>query len=82
MSSIQQQAEQLRRANQVKDEFLAVLSHELRAPLNPILGWTRLLQSGKLNPTRQREALATIERNTKLQSQLIEDLLDISRIVF
>ncbi|MBD6616435.1 response regulator [Komarekiella sp. 'clone 1'] len=79
--SIQQHAEQLQRANQIKDEFLAVLSHELRSPLNPILGWTQLLQNGKLNADRQREALATIQRNAKLQSQLIEDLLDISRIM-
>ncbi|MEH1848641.1 MAG: response regulator [Nostoc sp.] len=79
--SIQQHAEQLQRANQIKDEFLAVLSHELRSPLNPILGWTQLLQKGKLNAARQREALLTIERNAKLQSQLIEDLLDISRIM-
>jgi PAS domain S-box-containing protein len=69
------------RANQLKDEFLAVLSHELRSPLNPILGWTRLLQTGKLDPNRQTEALKTIERNAKLQTQLIEDLLDISRIM-
>jgi PAS domain S-box-containing protein len=68
-------------ANRLKDEFLAVLSHELRSPLNPILGWTRLLQTGKINPTRQAEALATIERNAVLQTQLIEDLLDISRIM-
>ncbi|MBD1876436.1 PAS domain S-box protein [Nodosilinea sp. FACHB-131] len=68
-------------ANRIKDEFLAVLSHELRSPLNPILGWTQLLLSGKLNPARQMDALATIERNAKLQSQLIEDLLDISRIM-
>ncbi|MBL1178309.1 PAS domain S-box protein [Pantanalinema sp. GBBB05] len=68
-------------ANRIKDEFLAVLSHELRSPLNPILGWTRLLQNGKLDAVRQREALATIERNAKLQTQLIDDLLDISRIM-
>ncbi|PHM07067.1 PAS domain-containing sensor histidine kinase [Nostoc sp. 'Peltigera malacea cyanobiont' DB3992] len=68
-------------ANRVKDEFLAVLSHELRSPLNPILGWTCLMQKGKLDPARKIEALATIERNAKLQSQLIEDLLDISRIM-
>ncbi|MEH1840953.1 MAG: response regulator [Nostoc sp.] len=79
--SIQQHAEQLQRANQIKDEFLAVLSHELRSPLNPILGWAQLLQKGKLNAARQREALLTIERNAKLQSQLIEDLLDVSRIM-
>jgi PAS domain S-box-containing protein len=69
------------RANQIKDEFLAVLSHELRSPLNPILGWTQLLRKGILDETRQQEALATIERNAKLQTQLIEDLLDISRIM-
>jgi PAS domain S-box-containing protein len=69
------------RANRIKDEFLAVLSHELRSPLNPILGWTRLLQTTQLDAARQREALATIERNAKLQTQLIEDLLDISRIM-
>jgi PAS domain S-box-containing protein len=69
------------RANRIKDEFLAVLSHELRSPLNPILGWIRLLQNGKLDLPRQTEALKTIERNAKLQSQLIEDLLDISRIM-
>ncbi|MBD2247448.1 PAS domain S-box protein [Nostoc sp. FACHB-888] len=68
-------------ANRIKDEFLAVLSHELRSPLNPILGWTRLLQNGKLDAARQREALAIIERNAKLQTQLISDLLDISRIM-
>ncbi|MEH2084771.1 MAG: response regulator [Nostoc sp.] len=79
--SIQLHAEQLQRANQIKDEFLAVLSHELRSPLNPILGWTQLLQKGKLNAARQSEALLTIERNAKLQSQLIEDLLDVSRIM-
>ncbi|MDX2232578.1 MAG: ATP-binding protein [Leptolyngbyaceae cyanobacterium bins.349] len=68
-------------ANRIKDEFLAVLSHELRSPLNPILGWIQLLQKGKLSPDRQQQAFATIERNAKLQTQLIEDLLDISRIM-
>ncbi len=68
-------------ANRVKDEFLAVLSHELRSPLNPILGWAQLLQTGRLDPARQTEAVKTIERNARLQSQLIEDLLDISRIM-
>ncbi|MBW4467024.1 MAG: response regulator [Pegethrix bostrychoides GSE-TBD4-15B] len=81
LNSIQQQAEQLQRANQIKDEFLAVLSHELRSPLNPILGWAKLLQQGNLNPERTANALETIERNAQLQSQLINDLLDISRIL-
>jgi len=69
------------RANRIKDEFLAILSHELRSPLNPILGWTKLLQSRKLDPNKTAEALATIERNAKLQTQLIDDLLDIARIL-
>ncbi|WP_066425356.1 hybrid sensor histidine kinase/response regulator [Anabaena sp. 4-3] len=68
-------------ANRIKDEFLAVLSHELRTPLNSILGWSRLLQSRQIDQTRTSQALATIERNATLQVQLIEDLLDISRIL-
>jgi PAS domain S-box-containing protein len=68
-------------ANRIKDEFLAVLSHELRSPLNPILGWSKLLQTGRLNASKTAEALKTIERNANLQSQLIEDLLDVSRIL-
>jgi len=68
-------------ANRVKDEFLAILSHELRSPLNPILGWSKLLTSHKLTEAKRAEALATIERNAKLQAQLIEDLLDISQIL-
>jgi PAS domain S-box-containing protein len=69
------------KANRIKDEFLAVLSHELRSPLNPILGWSKLLRTGKVDASKTTEALATIERNAKLQSQLIEDLLDVSRIL-
>jgi PAS domain S-box-containing protein len=68
-------------ANRIKDEFLAVLSHELRSPLNPILGWSKLLRQGKLNPTKTEQALQSIERNAQLQAELIEDLLDISRIL-
>jgi PAS domain S-box-containing protein len=68
-------------ANRIKDEFLAVLSHELRSPLNPILGWTRILRSKQLDATKTEQALETIERNARLQAQLIEDLLDVSRIL-
>jgi len=73
--------EEAERANRLKDEFLAVLSHELRSPLNPILGWSNLLRRGRLSAERTDYALATIERNAKLQVQLIEDLLDVSRIL-
>ncbi len=68
-------------ANRIKDEFLAVLSHELRSPLNPILGWTKILRTKRLDAAKTAQALETIERNTKLQAQLIEDLLDVSRIL-
>ncbi|MBC1220981.1 response regulator [Nostoc sp. UCD121] len=73
--------QQAQTANRIKDEFLAMLSHELRSPLNPILGWSKLLRNGKLNATKTTIALETIERNAKLQAQLIEDLLDVSRIL-
>jgi PAS domain S-box-containing protein len=68
-------------ANRIKDEFLAVLSHEIRTPLNPILGWAKLLRSNKLDQQKTALALETIERNAQLQTKLIEDLLDISRIL-
>lgn len=77
----QQARSQAEAANRTKDEFLAVLSHELRTPMNPILGWASLLQQGNLDANRTAIALKTIERNAKLQVQLIEDLLDISRIL-
>ncbi|OUL21754.1 ATPase [Nostoc sp. RF31YmG] len=67
-------------ANRIKDEFLAVLSHELRTPLNPILGWATLLKSHKFQGEKLLRGIETIERNAKLQVQLIEDLLDVSRI--
>ncbi|MGJ5634582.1 PAS domain S-box protein [Nostoc sp. CALU 1950] len=77
----QQSQQAAENANRIKDEFLAVLSHELRSPLNPILGWSKLLQTKKLDEKTIPQALKTIERNAKLQAQLIEDLLDISRIL-
>jgi PAS domain S-box-containing protein len=67
-------------ANRAKDEFLAVISHELRTPLTPILTWSRLLRSGKLDQPATERALEAIERATRSQAQLIEDLLDVSRI--
>ncbi|OLP16197.1 hypothetical protein BST81_22610 [Leptolyngbya sp. 'hensonii'] len=80
------QSEQLARteaetANRLKDEFLATLSHELRSPLNAVLGWVHLLQTRQLDPTTIHRALETIERNAKAQAQLVEDLLDVSRII-
>ncbi|MDX2215092.1 MAG: ATP-binding protein [Oculatellaceae cyanobacterium bins.114] len=68
-------------ANRTKDEFLAVLSHELRSPLNPILGWAQLLRTRTFDEAATARALETIERNARLQTQLIEDLLDVSRIL-
>ncbi|QLE59470.1 response regulator [Nostoc sp. TCL26-01] len=68
------------KANRLKDEFLAVLSHELRTPLNPILGWATLLKKRNLAEATLTKGIETIERNAKLQIQLIEDLLDVSRI--
>jgi signal transduction histidine kinase len=72
---------QAQAASRAKDEFLATLSHELRTPLNAILGWSSLLASGHLDTSTSRKAIETIERNSRLQAQLIEDLLDISRII-
>lgn len=68
-------------ANRTKDEFLAVVSHELRAPLSPMLGWTELLREGELDEDDAREALDTIERNIRSLARLVSDLLDVSRIL-
>ena len=72
--------EQLRAANQLKDEFLATLSHELRTPLNAILGYARMLRSGILKEERRNQALETLERNATSLTQMVEDVLDVSRI--
>jgi PAS domain S-box-containing protein len=68
-------------ANRMKDEFLATLSHELRTPLNAMLGWTQMLRARKLNEATAAKALETVDRNARSLSRLIEDLLDVSRII-
>lgn len=75
------QSRQAESANRVKDQFLATLSHELRTPLNALLGWARLLSSGKLDAEQHVKAVQAIERAGWAQSRLIEDLLDMSRII-
>jgi signal transduction histidine kinase/ActR/RegA family two-component response regulator len=69
------------RLNRLKDEFLATVSHELRTPLQAILGWSRLLRGGQADPGRLAKGLEVIDRNAKSQAQLIEDILDVSRII-
>ena len=76
-----EQTQRAETANRLKDDFLATLSHELRTPLNSVLGWARLLASRKLDPVQTTKAIQAIERAGWAQSRLIEDLLDMSRIV-
>src|SRR5213078_4116932 len=78
---LEESRRKLDEANRAKDEFLATLSHELRTPLNAILGWVRLLRSGTLDAASASRGPEVIERNSRLLAQLIEDLLDVSRIV-
>jgi signal transduction histidine kinase len=81
LRSEQAAREEAERANRLKDEFLATLSHELRTPLNAILGWSQMLQNGNLDEAEFKRATGTIERNARAQSQLIDDILDVSRII-
>ena len=81
LADAQRERHKLAEANRSKDEFLATLSHELRTPLNAVLGWTRLLRSGDLTGEAAERALEVIERNGRVQAQLVADLLDVSRIV-
>ena len=77
---VEQLAEQLREADRAKDEFIAIISHELRTPMTSILGWTRMLALGSLDAQTHADALDALERSTRAQAKLIEDLLDESRI--
>jgi signal transduction histidine kinase len=88
LAQIQQRDSELERArdaaeeaNRAKDEFLAVVSHELRTPLTPILSWTRMLRARTLDTRAETRAFEVIERNARSQAQLIDDLLDVSRII-
>ena len=72
---------QAEESSRLKEEFLATISHELRTPLSAILGWTRMLRLGQLTPENATKALDTIERNARAQAQLVDDLLDVSRII-
>lgn len=69
------------KANRLKDEFLATLSHELRTPLNAVIGWSRMLKSGRLDNESEAHAIEVIERNAWAQKQIIEDILDVSRVI-
>lgn len=81
LSREQQARQAAESANKIKDEFLATISHELRTPLNAILGWTSLLRSRVMPAEASERAIETVERNARAQAQLIDDLLDISRII-
>ena len=73
--------EDAEKANRLKDEFLATLSHELRTPLNAVIGWSRILKAGRLDDESSIHAIEVIERNAWAQKQIIEDILDVSRVI-
>ena len=79
--AVQKARETAEIANRLKDEFLATVSHELRTPLNAVLGWTSLLRGAHMDEARRAKALETIERNARLQQKIVEDILDVSRII-
>lgn len=81
VQALQRHTEELEQANRMKDEFLAVLSHELRTPLNAMMGWIQLLRTRQFDASMTARALETIDRNTQSLMRLIEDLLDVSRII-
>jgi CheY-like chemotaxis protein len=81
VAGIERRDDQLRAASRLKDEFLATLSHELRTPLNAVSGWLQILRMQPADPAMIERALASMERNTKAQVRLIEDMLDVSRII-
>ncbi|HKU74620.1 MAG TPA: ATP-binding protein [Pyrinomonadaceae bacterium] len=81
LASAQAAQKEAEQANRLKDEFLATASHELRTPLTAVVGWSRLLRTGKLDAENSARALESIERNATLQTKLIDDLLDVSRII-
>jgi len=79
--TVEERTHELREANRVKDEFLATLSHELRTPLNSMFGWIYLLREGSLDSDTSSRAIRTLERNTKSLAEIIDDLLEVSRII-
>jgi PAS domain S-box-containing protein len=79
--AVQKARESAELANRLKDEFLATVSHELRTPLNAVLGWTSLLRSTQMDDGRRAKALETIERNARMQQKIVEDILDVTRII-
>ncbi|MFT3774026.1 MAG: PAS domain S-box protein [Minicystis sp.] len=79
--ALQRAKEEAERANRAKDDFLALVSHELRTPLTAVLGWSRMISSASVKPAMKEEGLRIIERNARAQAKLVEDLLDISRII-